>query len=72
MPSQDEAAKIAEYVRRHWPSAKILLLGILCTDFDDPLYDEIVDARFNPSAFVETSERLLTALGFDRTVRHDY
>jgi hypothetical protein len=68
---QDEAGKIAEYVRRRWPAAKILLLGRLSTDFDDPLYDDIVDASFNPSAFVEASERLLTALGANLPVRHD-
>jgi hypothetical protein len=70
-PSQDEAVRIAEYVRRHWPAAKILLLGRLSTDFDDPLYDDIVDARFNPSEFVDASERLLTALGANLPVRHD-
>jgi hypothetical protein len=72
LPSQDEAARIAEYVRRHWPSAKILLLGRLSTDFDDPLYDDIVDARFNPSAFVDVGERLLKALGATLPVRHDH
>jgi hypothetical protein len=68
--SQNEAVKIAEYVRRHWPAARILLLGILSTDFDDPLYDDIVD-RFNPAAFVEASRRLLTASGTNIPVRHD-
>jgi hypothetical protein len=70
-PAQEEAGKIAEYVRRHWPEAKILLLGRLSIDFDDPLYDDIVDARFNPSAFVSMTERLLTALGATLPVRHD-
>ena len=62
-PSQDEAAKIAAYVRRQWSSAKILLLGRLQADFDDPLYDDIVDPSFNPWAFLDTSKRLLLALG---------
>jgi hypothetical protein len=70
-PNQNEAAKIAEYVRRQWPAAKILLFGRLSADFDDPLYDDIVDARFNPSAFVNMSERLLTALGANLPVRDD-
>jgi hypothetical protein len=62
-PSQNEAAKIAAYVRRQWPSAKILLLGRLQADFDDPLYDDIVDPSFNPWAFLDTSKRLLLAIG---------
>jgi len=61
VPSQDEAAKIAAYVRRQWSSAKILLLGRLQGDFDDPLYDDIVDPSFNPWAFLDTSKRLLLA-----------
>ena len=66
VPSQNEAAKIAAYVRRQWFSAKILLLGRLQADFDDPLYDDIVDPSFNPWAFLDTSKRLLTALGANR------
>ena len=63
VPSQDGAAKIAAYVRRQWSSAKILLLGRLQEDFDDPLYDDIVDPCFNPSAFLDASKRLLLAIG---------
>jgi hypothetical protein len=69
VPSQDEAAKIAAYVRRQWSSAKILLLGRLQADFDDPLYDDIVDAAFNPWAFLDTSKRLLMALGADLSLQ---
>ena len=60
-PSEKEAAKVAEHIRRHWPAAKILLLGTLSTEFDDPLYDDIVDVSFNPSALIGASERLLRA-----------
>ena len=63
VPSQNEAAKIAEYVRQQWPSAKILLLGRPPEDCDDPLYDDIVDPTFNSWAFQDTSKRLLMALG---------
>ena len=62
-PSQNEAAKIAAYVRRQWSSAKILLLGRLQAEFDDPLYDDIVDPWFNSSAFLDASKRLLLAIG---------
>jgi len=61
-PQQMEAAKIATYARRQWAAAKILLLGRLTGDFDDPLYDDIVDPSFNPSALVETTKRLLNDL----------
>jgi hypothetical protein len=62
-PNQDEAATIAAYVRRQSSSAKILLLGKLQSEFDDPLYDDIVDPWFNPSAFLDASKRLLLAIG---------
>jgi hypothetical protein len=68
VPDQDEAAKIATYVRGQWPSAKILLLGSLQGDFDDPLYDDIVDSSFNPSAFVDASKHLLNILGANLSV----
>ena len=62
-PSQNEAAEIAAYVRQQWPSAKILLLGRLQAEFDDPLYDDIVDPSFNPWAFLDASKRLLLVIG---------
>ncbi|WP_216850099.1 hypothetical protein [Granulicella sp. L46] len=70
-PSQTEAAKVAELVRRRWPTARILLLGTLSAAIDDPLYDEIVDARFNPSALVEACQRLLGTSGADLGVRRE-
>jgi hypothetical protein len=68
VPDQDEAARIATYIRGHWPSAKILLLGSLQEDFDDPLYDDIVDSGFNPSAFIDASKHLLNTLGANLSV----
>ena len=56
-PSHVEAAKIAAHVRHTWPSAKILLLGNLTWEFDDPLYD-VVDPSFSTSAFVDAVKRL--------------
>jgi hypothetical protein len=70
-PNQAEAEKVVTYVRRQWSSAKILLLGRLSGDFDDPLYDEIVDASFNPSAFVEASKGLLRDLGATLSVHRE-
>jgi hypothetical protein len=57
-----QTAAIAAYVRTRWPGARILLLGRLAQDFDDPLYDDIVDPRFNPSGFIEVGKRLLKEL----------
>ncbi len=57
-PSQDEARTIAAFVRRQWSLAEILLLGRLQSEFDDPLYDDIVDQCFNPSALLDASKRL--------------
>ncbi len=57
-----QAAAVAAYVRTRWPGARILLLGKLLQNFDDPLYDDIVEARFNPSGFIEVSKRLLNQL----------
>lgn len=54
------AEHIAFYARRRWPGAKILLLGRSCGEFQDSLYDEIVDPCCNPVGFVEAGRRLLT------------
>ena len=69
-PSHVEAAKIAAYVRHTWPSAKILLLGNLTWEFDDPLYD-VVDPSFSPSAFVDGVKRLIGVAGANMSVRHE-
>jgi hypothetical protein len=61
-PSQEEARTIAAFVRRQWSSAKILLLGRLQSEFDDPLYDDIVDPCFNSSAVLDAGKRLLLAI----------
>lgn len=62
LPSEAEAQKLAAHVRTQWSSAKILLLGTLSGEFDDPLYDEIVYPGFNPSGLLEASRRLLFGL----------
>lgn len=62
------AEHIAFYARRRWPGAKILLLGRSCGEFQDSLYDEIVDPCCNPVGFVEVSRRLLTG-GAHRTAQ---
>jgi len=58
-PNEKQASYVAEYVRRRWPKAKVLLLGKSSGCIDDPLYDDIVDPYCNPSGFVEATKRLL-------------
>jgi len=48
----------AEFVRRQWPSARILILGTAKTILEDSLYDEAVDCRFQPQEFLNVLERL--------------
>lgn len=59
------AERVAFYSRRRWPRAKILLLGKIRGEFQDALYDEIVDPCCNPVGFVEISRRLLMNVGSD-------
>ena len=51
-------AAAAEFVRRQWPSARILILGSAQARLDDSLYDEEVDYRFQPREFLNVLERL--------------
>jgi hypothetical protein len=60
-PSEREAQRVANHVRRIWPAAKILLFGLPSQNFDDPLYDDSVDALWNPSAVIKTALRLIEA-----------
>ena len=69
-PSHVQAAKIAAHVRHKWPSAKILLLGNLTWEFDDPLYD-VVDPSYSPSAFVDEIKRLLGMTGSNPSGWHE-
>jgi len=60
-PSEREAQRIANHVRRIWPAAKIMLLGMPSQDFDDPLYDDSVETLWNPSVVIKTALRLIEA-----------
>jgi hypothetical protein len=60
-PSEREAQRIANHVRRIWPAAKILLFGLPSQDFDDPLYDESVETLWSPSVVIKTALRLIEA-----------
>ena len=67
-PNEIKACHVAEYARRRWPKARLLLLGDSCGSLDDPLYDEIVNPSGNPSGFIEAAERLLESVRTGRIV----
>jgi hypothetical protein len=58
-PSEREAQRIANRVRRSWPAAKILLLGVPSPSFDDPLYDDSVETGWNPWVVIKKAIQLI-------------
>src|ERR1700733_473997 len=48
-----ELRDAAECVREQWPTAKILILGAVQTSFEDYLYDEALDLRFQPRELLD-------------------
>jgi hypothetical protein len=48
----------AEFVRRQWPSARILILGNAQAVLEDYLYDEAVNHRIQSTDLLETLARL--------------
>lgn len=68
-PNERQASNVAEYVRRRWPQAKVLLLGDTCGSLPDPLYDDIVNPYCNPAGFVHSAQNLLEWTRTGRIVR---
>jgi len=58
-PNDKQASYVAVFVRNRWPTAKILLLGENCGCLDDPMYDDIVNPRYNSAGLVQAAQRLL-------------
>jgi hypothetical protein len=58
--SEHELFVSLEYVRRHWPSARILLISAHSEAVDDPLYDEWARPEISQDAFLSIIERLIT------------
>jgi len=48
----------AECVREQWSTARILILGSVRTSFEDYLYDEALDHRFQPCELLDTISKL--------------
>jgi len=46
---RDQLSSVAEYARRRWPKARILVIGKAAEALEDPLYDEAVAADFAPA-----------------------
>lgn len=49
----------AEYIRRRWPDAQIILVGFSAEPLDDPLYDDRVLPGIEPSEMLAVIERVL-------------
>jgi hypothetical protein len=56
--SDRELRRRAEYIRRRWADAAILLVRDDCDLLDDPLYDERIPAGINPEELAAVIERL--------------
>lgn len=56
--SERELLVSLEYVRRHWPSARILLISAHSETVDDPLYDEWARPEISQDAFLSIIEQL--------------
>jgi hypothetical protein len=48
----------AEFIRRQWPSARVLILGNARAALEDHLYDEVVNHRIQSTEFLDTLARL--------------
>jgi len=48
----------AECVREQWSAARILILGKVQTSFEDYLYDETLDCRFQPYELLKAISKL--------------
>ena len=53
-----ELRAIAEFTRRRWPRAGILVVGRGVPPLEDQLYDENVDANFQPQSLLTAVDQL--------------
>jgi hypothetical protein len=58
-PKSREIAKAADFVRRRWSTAKILLLKGETAMIDDWLYDDRIDPHLHPATVREAAIRLM-------------
>ncbi len=57
-PDPLEIKSVAEYIRRQWPSARILVSKSAQEALNDPLFDETVDSCFHPQDILDALARL--------------
>lgn len=57
--SDRELRRRAEYIRRRWTDAAILLVSDTCDLLEDPLYDDRIPSEADPETLVEVIERLV-------------
>lgn len=60
----------AEYIRRRWPDAVILVIGEQAKQLDDPLYDYKTSCEISIEALVRTIETSVAAKGRTRRKVH--
>jgi len=53
-----ELRRRAQYIRRRWPNAAILLVGGSSADLEQPFYDERVPTRIEPADLLTVIDRL--------------
>ena len=57
-PGDSGLRAAAECVREQWSTAQILILGSVRTSFEDYLYDEVLDHRFQPRELLDAISKL--------------
>jgi DNA-binding NarL/FixJ family response regulator len=62
-----ELRKSTEYIRRHWPDTKIVLMSANADALDDPLYDERVLPDISPELLLSAIDRLAKNATHPRT-----
>lgn len=66
----DDLRYAAEYIRRRWPDAVILVIGEQAEQLDDPLYDDKTGSGISLEELVRTIETSVAAKRrIGRTVR---
>jgi hypothetical protein len=61
--ANEDLRHAAEYIRRRWPLARILLLGWKADSLEAPLYDDRESGGISPRELVRLIEASVTAQG---------
>jgi hypothetical protein len=69
--SHGELLRKAEYVRRRWPDAPIVVVGSSAGPLEDPLYDDRVLPGITPTEMLAIIERLLKQKQLAKRARKD-